>query len=153
MQTILGGAEMSNKNISYLQTLCRISDEYMDNLLTLTDQEINEEHKAAFGEESKNRVNMIQSMFTRVLSAQKREIAARLISDRQDTKSSHEVLELVKKKYGTLKNFFVEGFLNNASMPSDLTLQYRNMEDVTEEDIELLIEALHEHGDIKIEDD
>jgi hypothetical protein len=38
-------------------------------------------------------------------------------------------------------------------MPSDLTLQYRNITEVTDEDIELLIDALHEHGDLQIEDD
>lgn len=144
---------MSNKSISYLQTLCSLSDEYMEQLETLTDKEMNAEHKLNFGEEYQNRVSMIQSMFNRVLSSQKREIASRLISDQQETKPSRDVLGLVKKKYGTLKNFFVEGFLNNTNMPSNLTLQYRNMEEVSEEDIELLIEALHEHGDLKIEDD
>ena len=144
---------MSNKNISYLQTLCDISDEYMEYLETLTGKEMTAEHKLTFGEESKSRVSMIQSMFNRVMSSQKKEIASRLISDHQETKYSSDVLVLIKRKYGTLKNFFVEGFLNNANMPSSLTLQYRSMKDVTEEDIELLIEALHVHGDLKIEDD
>lgn len=144
---------MSSKNISYLQTLCGISDEYMEHLKTLTDKEMHAEHESTFGEESKSRVIMIQSMFNRVMSSQKKEIASRLISDQQETNRSSDVLVLVKRKYGTLKNFFVEGFLNNTNMPSNLTLQYRSMKEVTEEDIELLIEALHAHGDLKIEDD
>jgi hypothetical protein len=153
MRTIRGGAEMSSKNISYLQTLCGISDEYMKHLKTLTDKEMHAEHESTFGEESKSRVIMIQSMFNRVMSSQKKEIASRLISNQQETNHSSDVLVLVKRKYGTLKNFFVEGFLNNTNMPSNLTLQYRSMNEVTEEDIELLIEALYAHGDLKIEDD
>lgn len=144
---------MSSKNISYLQTLCGISDEYMEHLKALTDKEMHAEHESTFGEESKSRVAMIQSMFNRVMSSQKKEIASRLIPGQQEANHSNDVLVLVKRKYGTLKNFFVEGFLNNTNMPSNLTLQYRSMNEVTEEDIELLIEALHAHGDLKIKDD
>lgn len=144
---------MSNKDISYLQTLCGISDDYVEHLENLTSEELHTEHGEVFGEKSANRMTTMQAMFDRVLSAKKREIVSRLTSDAQESRSSHEILDLVKKKYGTLKDFFEKGFINNDNMPSGLTLQYRNMEEVTEEDIELLIEALHEHGDLKIEDD
>lgn len=144
---------MSNKNISYLQTLCGISDDYTEHLETLTGDELHAEHEEVFGEDSPNRMSAMQSMFDRLLSAKKREIASKLTSDAQERKSNCEVLELVKKKYGTLKEFLIEGFLNDSSMPPKLTLQYRNMEEVTEEDIELLVEFLHERGKLKIEDD
>ena len=145
---------MSNKEISYLQTLCNISDDYVDCLDTLNSEELREEHMAVFGDSSGERTAQLKCRFNGIITNKKKEIASRLAHVEDEVRTDSAVVESIKSQFGNLKNFFQNGFLNNPNMPGELvTLQYRNMEDVTEEDIELLIEALHENGELKIEED
>ena len=144
---------MSNNDISYLQILCSLSDDYVEHLENLSNEELHAEHKEVFGEESQSRIVTIKSIFSSALSKKKKEIASQLVIESKVEQDSNDIVARIKTKYGSLKRFFHEGFLNNPMMPSDLTLQYRNITEVTDEDIELLIDALHEHGDLQIEDD
>ena len=144
---------MSNKEISYLQTLCNISDDYVECLDTLSSEELQEEHSAVFGNNSGERAALLKGRFNNIITNKKKELLGELAQEDDEVRIDNTVIESIKSRFGTLKNFLQNGFINNTDMPGDLTLQYRNMEEVTEEDIELLIEALHENGELNFEED
>ncbi|NDV25973.1 hypothetical protein [Desulfovibrio sp. JC010] len=144
---------MSSRDISYLQALCNISDDYLDYLDSLSDEEIHEEHNDVFGDKSNERIESITSLFNDVISLEKKTLVSCLAEEETTKPIDRAIVGSILKKYGSLKDFFVKGFLNNSNMPSNMTLQYRNMTDITNEDIELLIETLYEHGELQIEED
>jgi hypothetical protein len=144
---------MSSKDISHLNTLCAISDDYADYLDTLSSEDLHIEHKEVFGIFSEKRISAIKTLFENTVTIKKKEIASSLMISHSDNQTPHDVVNFIIDKFGSLKNFFTNGFLSNQNMPHGLTLQYRNMKEVTDEDIVLLIEALYENGGLKMEDD
>jgi hypothetical protein len=144
---------MSNKNISYLQALCSISDDYLEHVFSLNNDEIHAEHKDMFGSESQLRVENIKNLFSKTITDKKKNIVSNISRCRDDEYMHSDIVDIVKDRYGSLKNFFENKFLVDSNMPSGLTLQYRNIKNITDEDIEILIEALYSNGDLKIEDD
>jgi len=145
---------MSNKDTSYLQVLCSMSDDYLEYIDTLNNDELHSEHREAFGDDAQRRLKTIQDIFSNVIINKKKSIVSHLPSCNKEIHvSDDDIVDKVKNKYGSLINFFENKFLLDSTMPSGLTLQYRNMKSVTDEDIILLIQALHINGDLKIEDD
>lgn len=144
---------MSNKKISYLQALCSMSDDYLEHIDTLNNTEIHNEHKEMFGDDSQGRIETIQNLFNNVIMSKKKNIVSNISFEIDEVRCSDDVVSKIKNRYGSLKNFFESKFMKDSDIPSELTLQYRNMENITDEDITLLIEALYANGDLKIEDD
>lgn len=144
---------MSNANTSFLQTMCGISDDYFELITTLNNDEIHTEHVEMFGKFSQLRIEKLQKKFARTIIDQKKKLVAQIPPCSTNTIRSESLTEQIKEKYGSLKTFFEREILTNTNIPSGLTLQYRNMKEITDEDLSLLIEALYVNGDLKIEDD
>ena len=144
---------MSNKNISYLQALCGVSVDYLEYIDSLNSSEIHVAHKEMFDNDSKTRIDSLKNIFYSVINEKKKRIVSKISTHCQEHSRDKDIINKVKNKYGSLKSFFENQFLSDSTIHSELTLQYRNKEKITDEDIELLIEALYENGDLKIEED
>lgn len=143
---------MSKDKTTYLEALHSLSDHYLDNLESMTLEELQAEHSALYGD-SARRIQEVDSFVSNVMVEMKKELFNEKAASEED-ELSKTLVERIKHQYGSVRAFIDSKIKSEAPCIDGLTLAYRNHNEnrIGEQELEGVLEDMIKVGQVTPKD-